>query len=138
MERSLPMRGRKRPKSPHPAIIPESSRFGLVALAVTLLFLWAALTQQTILRLHHSTHTGLRSGGLNLHGTAQARTVPPLCDVQRQALSDHGRAPDRPPREALPGSSVVAENRHQGCRRHARLRPCRFLAGYTATLVPVL
>src|SRR6516162_4090042 len=65
MERSLPMRGRKRPKSPHPAIIPESSRFGLVALAVTLLFLWAALTQQTILRLHHSTHTGLRSGGLN-------------------------------------------------------------------------
>src|SRR6516164_9175397 len=66
MERSLPMRGRKRPKSPHPAIIPESSRFGLVALAVTLLFLWAALTQQTILRLHHSTHTGLRSGGLKL------------------------------------------------------------------------
>src|SRR6516164_6061243 len=66
MERSLPMRGRKRPKSPHPAIIPESSRFGLVALAVTLLFLWAALTQQTILRLHHSTHTGLRSGGLSL------------------------------------------------------------------------
>src|SRR5215472_6781727 len=66
MERSLPMRGRKRPKSPHPAIIPESSRFGLVALAVTLLFLWAALTQQTILRLHHSTHTGLRSGGLTL------------------------------------------------------------------------
>src|SRR6516162_11908824 len=66
MERSLPMRGRKRPKSPHPAIIPESSRFGLVALAVTLLFLWAALTQQTILRLHHSTHTGLRSGGLRL------------------------------------------------------------------------
>src|SRR5215471_19227525 len=66
MERSLPMRGRKRPKSPHPAIIPESSRFGLVALAVTLLFLWAALTQQTILRLHHSTHTGLRSGGLKV------------------------------------------------------------------------
>src|SRR6516165_6411417 len=65
MERSLPMRGRKRAKSPHPAIIPESSRFGLVALAVTLLFLWAALSQQTILRLHHSTHTGLRSGGLN-------------------------------------------------------------------------
>ena len=62
------MRGRKRPKSPHPAIIPESSRFGLVALAVTLLFLWAALTQQTILRLHHSNHTRLRSGGLNLGG----------------------------------------------------------------------
>jgi hypothetical protein len=27
-------------------------------------FLWAALTQQTILRLHHSNHTRLRSGGL--------------------------------------------------------------------------
>src|ERR1700681_4706009 len=65
MDRSLPMRGRKRPNSPHPAIIPESSRFGLVALAVTLLFLWAALTSQTILRLHHSNHTRLRSGGLS-------------------------------------------------------------------------
>src|SRR6516164_2607870 len=75
MERSLPMRGRKRPKSPHPAIIPESSRFGLVALAVTLLFLWAALTQQTILRLHHSTHTGLRSGGLNLKQTRRQANV---------------------------------------------------------------
>src|SRR5580658_5576598 len=66
MERSLPKRGRKRPNSPHPAIIPESSRFGLVPLAVTLLFLWAALTQQTILRLHHSNHTRLRSGGLKV------------------------------------------------------------------------
>src|SRR5215831_1078410 len=74
MERSLPMRGRKRPKSPHPAIIPESSRFGLVALAVTLLFLWAALTQQTILRLHHSTHTGLRSGGLEEQRVVAAGT----------------------------------------------------------------
>src|ERR1700693_4848814 len=27
------MRGRKRPNSPHPAIIPESSRFGLIDLA---------------------------------------------------------------------------------------------------------
>src|SRR5271169_1920896 len=68
MERSLPMRERKRPNSPHPAIIPESSRFGLVAPAVTLLFLWTALTSQTILRLHHSNHTRLRSGGLILSG----------------------------------------------------------------------
>src|SRR6202162_4988664 len=68
MDRSLPMRGRKRPNSPHPAIIPESSRFGLVALAVTLLFLWTALTSQTILRLHHSNHTRLRSGGLKVNG----------------------------------------------------------------------
>src|SRR5580693_2693495 len=66
MDRSLPMRGTKTPNSPHSSIIPESSRFGLVALAVTLLFLWIALTEQTILRLHPSNHTRLRSGGLNL------------------------------------------------------------------------
>src|SRR6516225_8109432 len=75
--------------SHHPAIIPESSRFGLVALAVTLLFLWAALTQQTILRLHHSTHTGLRSGGLKLSGGPRR--------ALRKRLSvsslDHGYAP---------------------------------------------
>src|SRR5580704_5832938 len=65
-DRSLPMRGTKTPNSPHPSIIPESSRFGLVALAVTLLFLWIALTEQTILRLHPSNHTRLRSGGLKL------------------------------------------------------------------------
>src|SRR6202051_2311179 len=41
---SLPMRGKKKTELPSPAIIPESSRFGLVALTVTLLFLWAALT----------------------------------------------------------------------------------------------
>src|SRR6516165_10415517 len=85
MERSLPMRGRKRPKSPHPAIIPESSRFGLVALAVTLLFLWAALTQQTILRLHHATHTGLRSGGLKYirHDDQAASRLAPQGDDGR-------------------------------------------------------
>src|SRR6516162_4384471 len=113
MERSLPMRGRKRPKSPHPAIIPESSRFGLVALAVTLLFLWAALTQQTILRLHHSTHTGLRSGGLTLAwATAPAGANPNwmsrrLCDVRRFAI--HLRGIDAttqvPPPDILPGQS---------------------------------
>src|SRR5450631_4421832 len=79
MDRSLPMRGRKRPNSPHPAIIPESSRFGLVALAVTLLFLWTALTSQTILRLHHSNHTRLRSGGLK---------VQPWYDDQNKELAN--------------------------------------------------
>jgi hypothetical protein len=39
-----PDEGKKKTELPSPAIIPESSRFGLAALAVTLLFLWAALT----------------------------------------------------------------------------------------------
>jgi hypothetical protein len=39
-----PDEGKKKTELPSPAIIPESSRFGFVALAVTLLFLRAALT----------------------------------------------------------------------------------------------
>jgi hypothetical protein len=38
-----PDEGKKKTELPSPIIL-ESSRFGLVALAVTLLFLWTALT----------------------------------------------------------------------------------------------
>jgi integrase len=95
------MRGTKTPNSPHPSIIPESSRFGLVALAVTLLFLWIALAEQTILRLHPSNHTRLRSGGLsfllaNRNGTRLASsTVQEAFDALRRIAGVHGMAGGR-------------------------------------------
>src|ERR1700688_2259672 len=70
MDRSLPMRGTKTPP-PHRRIISESSRFCLAARAVTLLFLWIALTFRTSLQLHPSNHTRLRSGGLPFVFTAE-------------------------------------------------------------------
>ena len=52
--------------TPQLGIISESSRFGRLSLAVPALFLWIALTDQTILQLNPPNHARPRSGGLRL------------------------------------------------------------------------
>jgi hypothetical protein len=52
--------------TPQLGIISESSRFGRLSLAVPPLFLWIALTDQTILQLNPPNHARPRSGGLKV------------------------------------------------------------------------